>query len=191
MENLNEKQSLQLIEEMILTAKNEIKENGFQYLFWGWLVIISIVVQFILMKTNIELMYLPWVILMPLGGIVSAINGYKQRRILRVKTLIDLMMGRVWLTFGICLFIVLFFGFKIGYKTNVYPILILLYGFGSFLSGSLLKFKPLIYGGIICWLITIVAFMVSFDLQMLLLVISLICSYIVPGYLLKKEFNKK
>lgn len=189
-QNFNEKQSLQLIEEMILSAKSEIKDNGFQYLFWGWLVIIAMIAQFILMKTQIELSYLPWVILMPSGGIIAGVYGYKHQRTVRVKTWIDRIMGRVWLTFGVCLFIVLFFGFKIGWETNVYPILMLLYGMGTFLSGSLLKFKPLIIGGIVCWVLSVAAFLVSFELQMLLLVSSLLISYIIPGYLLKKDFNK-
>jgi hypothetical protein len=67
-----------------------------------------------------------------------------------------------------------------------YPYLILLYGIGTFLSGVIFKFKPLKVGGIISWGIALVAFFVSFPIQLLLLALTTLVAYLIPGYLIKK-----
>jgi hypothetical protein len=40
-------------------------------------------------------------------------------------------------------------------------------------------------GGILNWLIALTAFYVSFDIQLLLLALSMVVSYLIPGYLVK------
>jgi hypothetical protein len=56
---------------------------------------------------------------------------------------------------------------------------------GTFVSGMILKFKPLVIGGVLCWLLTIVSLFVNFDYQLLLAGAAILCSYIIPGHLLR------
>jgi hypothetical protein len=46
--NLTEKQSLDIIEEMINKAKNQFSEDGFMYLLWGWVILFCSLGHFIL-----------------------------------------------------------------------------------------------------------------------------------------------
>jgi hypothetical protein len=94
-----------------------------------------------------------------------------------------------WIAFGASLFIVLTLGGKVGWEVT-YPVVILLYGIGTFISGGVLRFLPLILGGIACWVISCIAFFVSFDIQLLLLAGSLLVAYIIPGHLLKYNYNR-
>jgi len=65
-----------------------------------------------------------------------------------------------------------------------------LYGMPTFLSGITLRFKPLIYGGITCWLLSIIACFIPYQFHLLLLGLSVIIAWIVPGYILKARFKK-
>ena len=66
-----------------------------------------------------------------------------------------------------------------------FPIYILFYATGTFISGGLLRFKPLQIGGILCWVLAVAATMVSYQNQILLSAFAIFVSYLVPGYLLK------
>jgi hypothetical protein len=128
-------------------------------------------------------------ILMPLGGIISIIISRKQQKEEKVKTWFDDVMKYLWLAFGVVLFIILF---AMGYlNVNLYPILIALYGLGLFVTGGTLKFRPLIIGGIICWVLAMVSLFVNAEYATLCLAMSVLAGYIIPGYILKKQSGEK
>ncbi len=189
--NINAEQSFQLIQQMILEAKKEMSDNGFLYLLWGWLVLIAAIGNYIMMKMNIEYSFITWPILMPLGGIISMIYGITQRKknSKRAKTLVDHMLGYTWMAFGICLLVTLLISSKIGWEIT-YPFIMLLYGIGTFISGGIMKFKPLIIGGFICWVGGSAAFFVDFEYQLIILMGVIIGSYIIPGHILKSNYKK-
>jgi predicted PurR-regulated permease PerM len=70
-----------------------------------------------------------------------------------------------------------------------YPFFILMYGLGTFVSGRLLQFKPLMIGGILNWILACVAVFFSFDYQMLFAAAAILSSYLIPGYLIKPQKN--
>jgi len=190
-EELSPEQSLQLINQMITEVKQEFRNNGFYLLFWGWLVFFSAIVNFVLLKMGNPFAYYVWPVLMPLGGIISTIYAIAVRRKekKRAKTFIDRAMGYTWLAFMIALGIVLSSGAKLGFD-KVYPFVLLLYGIGTFITGGIIKFPLLVFGGICCWVLAIAAFYVPFDIQLLLLSLALIISYIIPGHVLNYRNRK-
>jgi len=185
------KAELKIIEEMIANAKAKISEGSIFYLIWGWLVLIAAATNYILLNfTDYPNHWIAWAVLMPLGGIVSGIVGYKKGKKAGVKTYIDRAMGYLWGGFGATLLVVLVAMIKIG-PMAAYPILIFLYGLGTFVSGGILKFKPLMIGGIACWVIGSIAVYVDFSDQLILLAIAIVVSYLIPGHILaaRKEEN--
>jgi hypothetical protein len=192
---MNEKQALQLIEQMIGSAKREVKDNGFFFLLWGWLVFAGALIDFALLK-NIYPEWqskhaLVWAILMPLGGIVTFIAGRREAsKPVRVKTYIDELMNYVVKAFVISLVIVCFLMPATSNWPSFFPVLIILYAVWLYISGGALRFKPLIYGGLANWLFAFAAFFVSYDIQLLLLAAAVLIGYIVPGHLLQRNYNK-
>ncbi|MEQ8624889.1 MAG: hypothetical protein RJQ00_03300 [Vicingaceae bacterium] len=189
-QNTGEKQ-LKLIEEMIASAKVKASEGSIYYLIWGWLVLIAAACHFILLNyTSYQNHWIAWPILMALGGIISGIVGFRQEKKATIKTYVDRAMGYLWGAVGITLFVVLIAMIKLG-PLVAYPILIFLYGIGTFVSGGILKFKPLVIGGIACWVIGSIAVYVNFSDQLILLATAIVVSYLIPGHLLaaKKEEN--
>ena len=186
MTEFNPARQLGLVDEMIASAKREFKDNGFQYLYWGWLVFIADIGHYILARLDVPHPYAIWCI-MPVGAIIGILLIRKEVKEARVRTWLDRMMKYIWLSFGACLLIVLTFGFKLG--INTFPMVLVVYGMGTFLSGGALAFRPLILGGILCWLLSVASFFVTAENQMLLLAAALLGAYIIPGYILKKQYN--
>ncbi|MGD1847195.1 MAG: hypothetical protein ACFB10_17530 [Salibacteraceae bacterium] len=184
-------ESIQIIEEMIATARKDVGGDGYLYLSWGYLVLVSGIMHYLLlMITTFSMPWLPWPILMSLGGINQFIYIYRQEKNRkRSVSAVERMLGYLWGAVFICLILVLG---MVGYKEFIveqnsqlaYVLVLVLYGIGTFVSGGVLQFKPLIFGGIASWVIALVAYQVSFDLQLLLLSLAIVVSYILPGHLL-------
>lgn len=190
-ESLSPEEGFQIIQQMIESAKKEISDNGFFYLLWGYLVFVAAVGNFVMLKMDLTYAFITWPILMPLGGIISIIYGIvvgkKQKR--KSRTWVDHIFVYTWVAFGVSLFIILLMGGKLGWEV-VYPMIILLYGIGTFISGGIMKFRPLVWGGVICWLISMIAFFVTFEHQLILLIIAILSAYIIPGHILKHKSSK-
>ena len=185
-ENFN---ALRLIEDMIHKTKRTYTDNGFVYLFWGYLVFISAGIHYVLMKMENPLAYLPWAVLMPIGGLVMVIWSIKEnRREKQVKSYVDTLMKYIWIGFGAVLLIVLIRMPLL--KLYTYPIIMLIYGLPTFITGGIFNFKPLMIGGMLCWVFGFIAFQMSFDNQLIWLMASILVAYIVPGHILKSEYKK-
>lgn len=187
--NLTESESWELIQSMIQQAKNEVQDDGFFYLLWGWLVLIACLLHYLLgYVLHYPYPYAVWLLmLIGIGGTLYQVRRRSRKQ--RVKTYIGRFMSSFWFAIFIAIMIALIgAAFKTGYQA-AYPIIIAIYGVGTFSSGSLLRFSPLMAGGAISWIMAIVAFFVSFPIQLLLLAFITLVSYLIPGYLLKAKYR--
>jgi hypothetical protein len=195
MENMEEKQmnpaeSLMIINTMINTAKNKLADDGFMLIFWGWLVFSASLIHYICIIGEISYGYLVWPVLMPLGGVVSILYGYKLSKRETVKTYIDVYLSYLWGAFGIGLFITLLFMQIHGIKIT-YFFLMLLYGIATLVSGGLLSFKPLVYGSLFSFAFACLSIFVGEKEQLLCIAAALLASYIIPGHLLRTQYKSQ
>jgi hypothetical protein len=183
-------QSLFIIESMINTAKNKLADDGFLLIFWGWLVFLSALTNYLLLVLNIHQGGLVWAILMPLGGIFTWIYSVKQHKKEQVKTYVGKYLSYLWTGFGIAMGLtVLSLGFY-GIKCSYFSFM-LLYGFVTFVSGGLLEFKALRIGALFSFAIAAVSIFVPEREQLICLAGSILCSYIIPGHLLRTKFKSQ
>src|SRR6188474_267466 len=90
-------ESLYLIQSMIEKAKQDVANNSFYLLLWGWLIFIAALLNFGLMRfTGFEQPYLAWNLVW-IGVIASIIKGIKESRKIGVKTFV----GETMKFFGI------------------------------------------------------------------------------------------
>lgn len=186
---MNSEESILLIQRMINTAKEELEDSSFYYLLWGWLVFIACVIHFILIKVSFQIDSIGWMILMPLGAIISFIYGYRQGKKQRFQSYITDIMKYVLIAFLVSLFIVLLFMGELGLGT--YPMVMLIYGIWLFISGGALKFRPLILGGLINWTLAIIAMFFDFEKQLFILALAVLLGYIIPGHMLRLKYRKE
>lgn len=187
-QEINISESLNIIQSMVNKTQRQFSDDSFYYIMWGWLVFAASVTHFILLQIEVQQAPMVW-LLMPVGGIISMIYGAKQNKKEKIKTYVGTYMSYLWGAMGMAMLVVLGMAFKIGIDVT-YPILILIYGIGTFVSGGLLSFRPLIIGGVICFVLSVVSFFAAFQYQLLFIATAMLVSYIIPGHLLKAKFNK-
>jgi hypothetical protein len=188
---INPQESLQLINNMIHAAKNKLADDGFHLIFWGWLVFGSAMLHYCTIMLNIPYGYLVWPILMPLGGIISGIYGYKQVKKDKVKTYVDVYLTYLWGAFAIGMTITLVFMPWHGID-KTYFFLMILYGLATFVSGGLLNFKPLIIGSLFSFACAAFSVFIGETAEQLVIIsVALLLSYIIPGHLLRAKYKSQ
>lgn len=190
---LSPSESLALIQSMINNTKGEVAHDSFYFLLWGWLVFGCCLLEFFL-KVNIQTPYhytVWW--LMPVGGVISGIYGASKSRKRRVHTFIDEALKYLWISIAFSYVVLLFVNSLNGQGgwNTAFTYYILLYGIGTFVTGGLLRFKPLLIGGLINFVLAIICSRFSFDYQLLIAALAIFCSYIVPGHLLRIKHHQK
>ncbi len=190
---LSHLEGLEIIQSMINRAKDKFSENGFLYLLWGWIVFSCSIIHFVLMNyTEVKKPELVWTTCW-LVVIVQSFYLAKKKKKQQVRTYTDDIVGYVWLAFVVSMFLMGFlFGAVLGdeYYRMVSPGFLVLYGIPTFLSGIILRFKPLIIGGISCWLLSVLVIFVDFSYQMLFLSAAMLIAWIIPGYMLRSKYKK-
>ncbi len=188
---MTETESMQLISSMINKAKNRFSENGMLYLLWGWLVLICCLVQFIeLYFFNNQNAYYIWYAtwLAPIYQVIYLRRFRKKRR---VRTYTGEIIGFVWLVFLVCITLIVFILIYLKAYSVINPAVLIMYGMPTFLSGVILKFKPLRIGGICCWLLSVLSVFANYEFQLLCISLAVIVAWIIPGYLLRAKFKKE
>jgi len=187
-ESFSPEESLQIIQTMINQAKNSVADKSFYFLLWGWLVFIGATLQYIL-KVIVRTDAHPYAWnIMFVGFIASAVYGSRHKEKL-VKTYVDEGLRNIWICIGIIQVLIVFIFMRRGDWQHCYTIFILTYSTGCFLTGRLLRFPPLVWGAAGCWALAILTTYVDEDTNILLLAAAVLLSYIIPGYLLRKEYK--
>ena len=190
---INPAESLEIMQSMILKAQKNYSVDSFYYIMWGWLTFTAATLSYFLAPVLEEKTGLVW-LLMPLGGVASYIYGAKQSKKQKVKTHIETHVQQVWVTLGIAfIFLIIAIFLKINFE--VLPTFILLYGIGIFCTGRIIKFIPMMVGGLLCFPLFLICSKFSIldesmqMFQFLILAFAILVSYIIPGHLLKAKFS--
>ena len=190
-QQFNEQNSLQLIESMINKAKNNFSESGTLYLLWGIVVFVCSMVQFVAIhfynnQNAYYIWFLTWLVV-----IYQVIFLSRKAKKEKAKTYTADILKYVWICFAASMFL---FIFILQYQKAYYsinPAILVLYGLPTFLSGVILKFRPLIIGGISCWLLSFGSVFVPYDYQLLFICAAVLFAWIIPGYLLRIKFKNQ
>jgi hypothetical protein len=181
--------SLRLIQDMIQAAKQDLSDNSFDLLLWGWLVLVAALGHYALLQTGYNKPWLAWPVLMGGGAVVAFVHGMRRGRRERTRTAQGDAMVFLWAGFGVLMLMLIGVGAAYGWQL-AYPLIIALYGLGTFATGGVLRFRPLVWGGAACWLLATGAFRVGFDSQLLLVAAAVLVAYIVPGHLLRNQYRR-
>ena len=191
-DNFSPQESLQLIQSMIDRTKANIGESRFYFLLWGWIAFIGVLGQFVLkVIVHSAYHYTVWAITF-VGLIWSYLYTRHRQKHFRVRTYIGDSMRYLWAGMGVSFFVlcIIISQSKAGWEYS-YPLFILLYGLGTYVSGKILQFRPLVIGGIFNWVLAIASTFFDFDYQMLFSAAAILTSYIIPGYLFPASTHSK
>ena len=192
-----EKESLDLIIGMIDNAKANLQKGlGKHFLLWGYLVVFASLTNFIFWGK--QWAAIGWLIMLPIGAVGAIIIGRKNSRETRYYTHVDKLIGVVWSAFTISMAAITLaafnpFGVIPLTWSNLflfYPTLLALAAMALFISGKAYRFKPLIYGAVVCWVCAITCYFVELQYNVLLYCIGFLLGYIVPGHLIIRKGGK-
>ena len=180
-------ESLKIITDMINKTKVDINQGSFHLLFWGWLLTFCSLSAWLLAKfTGFEHPYIVWFLIIP-GSFVSMIYGFVNGRKAKVHTYASTLYMWTWIGFLITATVLFIIQAKS--MESVAPYILLLAGFPTFLSGFIIKFKPLILGGICFWIVALLVHFTGPGFAPLGTPLAMLIGYLIPGYMLKNKVN--
>jgi len=207
---LREIESLELITQMINKAKNSYHSTGIGSMMWGAVVAICSLVKL----SEIHFDYkLPFdIYLLTLIAIIPQVFiTIKEKKERKVKSYDDIYMDYLWLGFGITIFLLVLVINNIFYSWNpvageyklltgntssfnffeyIAPLFLILYGMPTFVTGAACKFKPMLWGGLFCWLCCVISVYTPVKIDLLLTALSAIFAWFIPGIMMEKEYQK-
>lgn len=207
---LSEKESLDLIARMINKAKDACHDTGISAIMWGALIAICSLVRLSELQFGYKLPF--DIYLLTLVAVIPQIYfSVQEKKRRKVKTYDDAFMDSLWLAFGICIFLMIFItsamfnrwepaadeylkatshstGFRL-YEFNA-SLFLLLYGMPTFVTGLSMKFRPMLLGGLLCWVCSIASVFTHIKIDLLLLALSSVFAWLIPGIIMEKDYRK-
>jgi uncharacterized protein with PQ loop repeat len=184
---LTGEESLKIITDMINKTKVNIRQGSFHLLFWGWLIFACSLSEYLLFKfTDFASPWYVWYFVIP-GVFVSLIYGFVTGRKTKVYTYADMIYVWTWIGFlfsAIVLFIIVSDNME-----SVAPFILTIAAIPTFISGFVIKFKPLIFGGATFWILALVAHFAGPSVAPLAVPVAMLTGYLIPGYLLKSKVD--
>ena len=184
-ENNTSKEQLDLIEKMISQAKVNLSKHSFDFIFWGWLVSLTAVSNFLLLTiTSLGYKsYLIWPLSAVIGFIAIYVRYSKAAKVESHKTHVEYFISRMWMVIGGVLVLLSIASPFI--KIQPWFLFPVLAGIGTLITGVVLKFKPLSFGGIFLITFPFYSILAIGNSIVLLYALVVVVSYLIPGYLLK------
>ncbi|MCX6333107.1 MAG: hypothetical protein NT092_02245 [Bacteroidia bacterium] len=178
-------ESLKIITEMINKTKMNIRQSSFHLLFWGWLIFFCSLSEYILMKfTDFASPWYVWYFTFP-GVIVSLVYGFVKGR--KESTWTYATMIYVWTWIGFMFASIVLFVIVWKRMESVSPLILTMAAMPTFISGFIIKFRPLIIGAVTFWILALVAHFAGPEIAPLAVPVAMLTGYLIPGYMLKRK----
>lgn len=182
---LTENESLKLITEMIGKAKGSYHSNGTSAILWGLVIFFCSIFEFFEMQFNFDIGFNIWwlmfVALVPQFYLMLKSSSKKNFESYEEKT-----MSFVWWAFAASVVMMMFFNsyYRPSHSESLF---LMLFGMPTFITGGMFRFKPMIIGGITCWILFVVSIYTSLKINLLLMALAALSAWLVPGIILRKK----
>jgi hypothetical protein len=209
-QNMTGEESLRLISEMIHKARNSYHDSGLGPILWGTVITICSLVTWCQIHFDFKLPFDIWLLTL-VAVIPQIIIVQKEKRDRKARRYDETMMDYVWTCFGISIALLIFININIviklrpvfekyievtggrpefNYSSFMTSFFLLLYGIPTIITGGCQKLKPMLWGGILCWVCCVVSVYTRAEADMLLTALSATFAWLIPGIILRKRYLK-
>lgn len=207
---LTEKESLDLIAMMINKAKDSYHDTGIGAMMWGSIIAVCSLVKLSEIHFKYELPFdIYW--LTVLAIVPQIFITLKEKKERKVKSYDDIYMDYLWLGFGISIFLLIFitnvvfsvwepvaveYSQLAGHRSTfmfsefIAPLFLLMYGIPTFVTGAACKFKPMLWGGLLCWACCLITLYTTIKIDLALTAFSAIFAWLIPGIIMERQYRK-
>lgn len=215
---LTEQESLELITEMLQKAKGHFHTSGVSAILWGSVVGIAGIVSYLQLAFGFYIGFDVWLIVMAaiIPQIIISIRESRQRKVLTHQ---ESFLNVVWAIYSISIFALVFYNNVVpgvlvnelatngqvllvkntttGELANWTPrvssassLFLILYAIPTLATGITCKVKPMIAGGILCYVFFIISCFTPTKYDHLMNGVAGIVSWLIPGILLRMRYSK-
>jgi len=185
---LNEKESLELISQMIRNTKQRLEDgSGKPFLIWGYTTfIVSLVVFYFINMTGNYFYHWIWFAIPIIGSILMLLFSRNDKK--HGFTFIDRIIGNIWTVLGIAAVMISLSAFFV--RIPILPLMLLLMGIGTTLTGLVIQFKPVILSGILGMVSCVLPFLMPGSEQILVFGFMFLIMMVIPGHILNYNGRK-
>jgi hypothetical protein len=216
--SLTEKESLDIIHSMIRKAKGNFHETGSSAILWGSIIGFCGFYNFLEFEFTFPFNIDIWLLAL-VGFIPQVYISIKEKKNKFVKTDIEEAINAVWIVYGISIFCLIFYwniapitaeqilkreniellerstltGVTQKWHLKIFSqvsLLILLYSIPTLTTGIARKFKPMIFGGILCYIFFLISLFTETKWDLLLNGLAGFFCWLIPGMILRKKYLK-
>lgn len=217
--NLSPQESLSIIQNMLQKARNEsYNESGTSSIMWGTVVTICGFVQAAEYYWNFYIGFDIW--LLTLVAIIPQVYiSIREAKNKRVRTYEEEFLDAVWIVFAVSIFALTIYNNIVPYASekllasensqllvknlsnnnvqvwhpyafSVSSLYLMLYAIPTLTTGLTAKFKPMIGGAILCYVLFVISLYTSSTIDMIFMAVSAIFNWLLPGIILRRKYLK-
>lgn len=214
---LSEKESLELITSMIEKVKGSYHDTGIIPLLWGSAISIASFVSYLQMEFDFSIGFdIWWLVLAAI--IPHMIISIKEGRFQRVRKYEDDALDAVWLAYALSIFGLIAYqniipsattaliqheGWQMmrhftdnskpdqvlqPFAPSMYSLFLLLYAFPTLVTALTKKFRPMLLGAIITYILFIVSCFTASRYDMLCGAIAALACWFIPGIIIRRKY---
>lgn len=201
---MSELESLQVINTMIQKAKTSYHDKGTGAMLWGVVITVCSLSTWSQLRFNYSLPFDIW-ILTVVAVVPTVIMSIREGRRRLVKSYDETAMNWLWTCFGFTIFLVVLANNAVGaafgqvkdavvaaggprpaiyYTDYSSAFMLIAYGIPTLITAGIKSFRPMLVGGLVCWVSAILVLYTDRQTDMLLMAVSATAAWLVPGIIL-------
>lgn len=186
---LTEKESLELISQMIQSTKDNMENgSGNMFLIWGYLsTFVALLIYGVWTTTGNPLIFWAWWLIPAIGYPCVLYLNRKQSK--RVKTDIDRIILQVWIVGGLCCIVSPVVGMFVSLPILFVEAFVI--NMGVAITGLIMRYKLISISGFIGIALSYVLLMVDSRFQILIFAAMFVLLMIIPGHALNAACARK
>ncbi|HPR61179.1 MAG TPA: hypothetical protein PLF35_09545 [Prolixibacteraceae bacterium] len=194
-ELFDEKQSLQVIREMIKVSQKQIQSDGILLILWGYAMLLTHLIKYL-----IEALFLPNRVIqilkyadpvLPFLAFVFTLWYFLRQR-KQVTSYVGQSLWYIWAALFLCLVLTNLILFQTLEKVDFtlqHPLFMVVIAFAVVVTGVILRYKLIIVGGAVFGILAFICSLLPLNQQMLLHAIAWLIAILIPGHILHYKSN--
>jgi hypothetical protein len=193
MNEMEAKESIDLIKDMIGKTKKAAAYSGDIYIVWGVLTLLAVLGTYLLVILKLyQYIWINWTVFMGAGFAYSVYQGITSERRADLVTFAGRILGYTWFACGVSLGILAFVAPLAGlYSPHMIPALVAtVIGIGFFITGKVVQWKFLVWLSFLWWAGGTGMMFIKTESILLIFAFLMSLGYLVPGFILRANYKK-